>query len=221
MRLVVLATLAVPSVAAAHITLTDPPPRTTMEKTRHCGDTTTPRQANPKVAAPGSKYTVKWTETIDHPGHFRISFSMNNGTDFVVPPTSTGTTMGMPTVLVDLIPDVQGNFPIAGRPYTQEITLPNVECNNCTLQVIQLMTDKPPYTTDAASDDIYYQCADFILTNGAPPQPDAGVPPAGGDASTTDPGTGETSGGCNASGQGGSLAVAAGLVAVLARRRRR
>ncbi len=221
MRFVVLATLAVPSVAAAHITLTDPPPRTTMEKTRHCGSSTAPRQATPKVAAPGSKYTVKWTETIDHPGHFRISFSMNNGTDFVIPPTSTGTTMGMPTVLVDLIADVQGNFPAAGRPYSQEITLPNVECNNCTLQVIQLMTDKPPYTTDTASDDIYFQCADFILTNGAPPQPDAGVPPmTGDDAGTTGGGT-ETSGGCSAGGNGGSLAVAAGIVAVLGRRRRR
>lgn len=219
MRLaVVLAALAVPSLAAAHITLTDPPPRTTMEKNQHCG-AAVPRQSMPKVAAPGSKYTVKWDETIEHPGHYRISFSMNNGDDFIIPPTSTGTTMGMPTVLMDLIPDVQGNFPLAGRHYTQEITLPNVECSNCTLQVIQLMTDKPPYTTDVNSDDIYFQCADFILTNNAPPQPDAGVGMMGGDAGTG--GGGTTEGGCNATGAGGSLALAAALLAVLPRRRRR
>jgi hypothetical protein len=94
-----------------------------------------------------------------------------------------------------------------GRRYSQTITLPNMECSNCTLQVIQLMTDKPPYTTDAASDDIYFQCADFVLTNSAP-QPDAGP----------DPGSGQ-SGSCDAGG-GGSFALV-GFVLALPRRRRR
>ena len=188
-----------------------------MLKQRHCGDPAAPRQANPTVRAPGAPYTVVWYETIDHPGHYRISWSMNNGTDFFVPPNATATTVGMdPTVMIDLIPDVQGNFPGGlGRKYTQQITLPNVECSNCTLQVIQLMTDKPPYTTATTSDDIYYQCADFILTNTAP-MPDAGVT-MGGDAGTT--GGGDT-GGCNAGGAGGSLLLAAAVLATLPKRRR-
>lgn len=119
-----------------------------------------------------------WLETVDHPGHYRISFDLD-GSDFFIPPNTTATTVGLdPTVMIDLIPDVQGNLPIAGRMYMQEITLPNVECANCTLQVIQLMTDKPPYTTDTLSDDVYFQCADIQLSNSAPPpvMVDAGVP---------------------------------------------
>jgi hypothetical protein len=222
MKLIVAALLLAPSVAAAHIQLMSPPARTTMQKNRHCGDPAVPRSATPKLLMPGTPLTVVWYETVDHTGHFRISFDID-GTDFFVPPNATATTVGMdPTVMIDLIPDVQGNLPANGRKYEQTITLPNMECTNCTLQIIQLMTDKPPYTTDANSDDIYYQCADIVLSSSAPPPPmvDAGVP--NGDAATTDPGA--TSGGCMASGSasGGALIIAGGALGlVLARRRRR
>jgi uncharacterized protein (TIGR03382 family) len=218
--LVVVAALTLPAIASAHVALTDPPPRTMMLKNRQCGDPAAPRSANPKVLAPGSTYTVKWLETVDHPGHYRISFD-NDGTDFFVPPNATASTMGMdPTVMIDLIPDVQGNFPAAGRMYSQTITLPNIECTNCTLQLIQMMTDKPPYTTALTSDDIYYQCADIVLSSSAPPPPpmvDAGV--TSGDSGTTDPGA--TEGGCNAGGGSGIAVTLAALGLVIARRRRR
>lgn len=220
MKYIVAAVLLAPSMAAAHIQLMSPPARTTMQKNRHCGDPAAARSASPKVLAPGSQLSVVWFETIDHPGHFRISFDVD-GTDFFVPPNTTATTVGMdPTVMIDLIPDVQGNLPAQGRRYEQTITLPNVECANCTLQVIQLMTDKPPYTVTPASDDIYYQCADIVLSNSAPPpMVDAGVP--NGDAATTDPGA--TSGGCMTTrgASGGALIIVGGALGlVLARRRR-
>ena len=220
-NLFVVVALLVPSVAGAHIQLMYPPARTTMLKNRHCGDPAAPRSANPKVLLPGSPLTVVWYETIEHPGHYRISFD-NDGTDFFVPPNTTATTVGMdPTVMIDLIPDVQGNFPAQGRRYEQTITLPNIECTNCTLQVTQMMTDKPPYTTTPTSDDIYYQCADLILSSSAPPpMVDAGVP--NGDAATTDPSG--TSGGCMATrgASGGALILVGGAFGlVLARRRRR
>src|SRR5687767_5344915 len=78
------------------------------------------------------------------------------------------------------------------------ITLPNMTCENCTLQLIQLMTDKPPYTVDATSDDIYFQCADIALRG--PGGTDAGTDGAvvPGDASNSDGGVGATelTGGC-------------------------
>ena len=160
--------------------------------------------------------TVKWLKTVEHPGHYRISFD-NDGTDFFIPPNATATTVGMdPTVMIDLIPDVQGNFPIQGRMYTKDITLPNIECTNCTLQLIQLMTDKPPYTTTTTSDDIYFQCADIMLSNSAPPPPDAGVT-MGGDASTTDP---VARRGRLLDGSGRRTGGRAGLIALRRRRRR-
>jgi hypothetical protein len=54
------------------------------------------------------------------------------------------------------------------------VTLPDLVCDNCTLQVIQVMYDKPPYTTPG--NDIYYQCADLVLRVGGAP-PDAGIEP--------------------------------------------
>jgi hypothetical protein len=41
------------------------------------------------------------------------------------------------------------------------LTLPSVECENCTIQLIQMMTDKPPYAV--GTDDIYYNCLDVRL----------------------------------------------------------
>jgi hypothetical protein len=53
-----------------------------------------------------------------------------------------------------------------GRRYTARVKLPDVECGNCTLQIIQLMTEesKAPYDPAAEdADDIYYQCVDLRL----------------------------------------------------------
>jgi uncharacterized protein (TIGR03382 family) len=214
----VAACLLVPSVAFAHIALTYPPPRTTSLKQGPCGVAGSVRGTNVTTLAPGSTITVKWNETIDHPGHYRISFDAD-GQDFIVPPTANGTTEGMTNVVKDLILDVQGGT--VPRPYQFDITLPNMECTNCTLQVIQLMTDKPPYTTDAASDDIYYQCADITLA--APSSmPDAGMaamPDAGNDMGSGSGGNGEINGGCSATGNASGLLALVGLVGLRRRRR--
>ena len=198
-----------PSIAAAHIAMDYPPPRTTSLKTAPCGAAGSTRGTNVTTLAPGSTITVKWRETIDHPGHYRISFDQD-GQDFVVPPDSTSSTEGMLNVVVDLIPDVAGPVPTNGRPYMKDITLPDVECSNCTLQLLQLMTDKPPYTTDPLSDDIYYQCADITLSRSAP---DGGV--VGGDAGNT----GEAKGGCSTGG-GAGLPLALALLGLVRTRSR-
>ncbi|HEY5933488.1 MAG TPA: hypothetical protein VIU61_02565, partial [Kofleriaceae bacterium] len=82
--------------------------------------------------------------------------------------------------------------------------------------LIQVMTDKHPYTTDVASDDIYFNCADITLSNTAPTV-DAGVPgPDGGGGSNNG---GDASGGCST---GGGLGLGVGLALMgLVRRRRR
>jgi hypothetical protein len=217
--------VAIPSIAAAHISLTAPTPRHADQKTGPCGLANSQRGANVTTLKPGSQLLVRWNETIQHPGHFRISFD-TNGQRFTIPPTATADTQTTdPLVIDDLIPDTS----MAG--YSLQITLPNVECNNCTLQLIQLMTDKPPYTTDAASDDIYFQCADITLSNGAPTID--GAPP---DAAPTGGGMPDASGGPGGGGNpiadnpyvnrgcathDGSLGAALALAGFLWRRRRR
>lgn len=176
--------LVVPSVAAAHVTLTYPPPRTAMQKIGPCGEAGSVRGTNVATLSPGATITVTWNETIQHPGHYRIAFDMD-GQDFTNPPSATTDTSSQsPNLVIDMIPDA------TTMGYSKQITLPNVTCTNCTLQLIQLMTDKPPYDPGTAGDDIYYQCADITLAADAP---DAGTPPDAPPAGMPDSGTGSDS----------------------------
>ncbi len=218
----IVAALLVPSVAAAHAVLTYPPTRSTELKTAPCGAAGSVRGTNVTTLLPGATITVQFKETIDHPGHYRISFD-EDGQDFTIPPDLTTNTEGMLNVVKDLIPDIQGTLPAGGRMYTQDITLPNVECTNCTLQLIQMMSEGGVYSPN---DDLYFSCSDITLAANAP---DAGTQVGGGEDAGVDPGgsggpnSGTESGGCSAGGSG-----AAGLPAALAllgfagfRRRRR
>ncbi len=106
------------------------------------------RTTNAAVLQSGSTINVQFEETINHPGYFRIAFSSASDVGFDQ------------NILVANIPEVT-----ASRFYTQSITLPDIECNDCTLQLIQVMTDRNPPTN-------YYSCADIQLTaSGTLPPP--------------------------------------------------
>ena len=211
-----------PALAHAHLALTNPAPRATPSiKTRPCGSAGSTRGANVVVLAPGAMLEVRWTETVNHPGHYRISFDPD-GQDFTIPLSYTDTTQSN-NVVMDLIPDRSG----MQLQYTQMIRLPDRTCENCTLQVIQMMTDKQPYTPDASSDDIYFQCADIALrapggvdagTDAPVGSPDAGEGADGG-ASATD-----LTGGCGcrtSQSQPAGIAVMVFAMGIATRRRRR
>lgn len=225
-RMLVVAIALAPAIANAHIHLVSPLSRTDQltgeQKEQHCGVTNQVRNpARVTVFKPGETITVTWMETIDHPGHFRIAFQPN-GAEFGIPPAGSGPPSGFPSVdqtgmtdavngsivLKDFIPD---------GTTSAQVTLPNIECANCTLQFIQVMLDKPPYTIDALSDDVYFNCADVTLSTTAP-MVDAGVP-SGVEAGTGSPSPSATTGGCS-TGTASSLPSALVLVGLLARRRR-
>lgn len=173
--------------AWAHLGLVDPPSRYGQGtlKTGPCGRLNGARSNNVTTYVAGSVITLTFDEYIDHPGHFRIAFDEDGDDDFVDPACTAGCDSTTPTierysnanVLLDGIADTAGGFT------TLDVPLPNVECNNCTLQVIQVMYDKPPYVL--GGDDIYYQCADLILVR---PPVDAGVPVDTGPLPDTGPG---------------------------------
>jgi uncharacterized protein (TIGR03382 family) len=239
----VAALLGLPAIAHAHIHMTQPPSRAidaqgNPQKAQHCGDPTVTRGTKITTYKPGETITVTWKETINHPGWFRISFQPN-GEMFRIPPASNGQSednlgnkanSNMPTedltgmmdpggsgsmILKDRIPD---------GTLTTTVTLPNMECTNCTLQFIQVMINNPPYTVALDSNDIYFNCADIVLAAAAT-TPDAGVDPEGPDAGT-DPGNnpgmdlGKVSGGCSAGGLAGWPAMLA-FAGLVGRRRRR
>jgi uncharacterized protein (TIGR03382 family) len=221
--LAALAILVVPAAAAAHVRITSPTPRSSDQlKERHCGQTGSAR-ANVQTFRPGSPLHLVWDEYIVHPGWFRISFQQNGDT-FEIPPASNGKTgsgaaSNYPTEdLTGKTDPGTGSLIIADRikhgTLSMDITLPSVECNDCTLQLIQMMTDKPPYATATTSDDIYFACVDLVLSATAP-IPDAG--PTGGPGAGAGDG-GSSSGGCSATGSPSALLVLAAFG--LLRRRR-
>jgi hypothetical protein len=232
------ALLVAPRIAVAHIELTSPSPRTLSQKDEHCGLAGAPRDPTPTTVTAGSTITLTWNETIGHPGWYRISFQPD-GSTFEIPPASNGPygdgTPGgnFPTedltgttdpgsgsmILLDRIADNTGT-----GSYSQQVTLPNMLCTNCTLQLIQVMTSAHGPYNEPGGNDIYFQCADLILAatlpDAAPPgTPDAGpgnpgVPDAG-------PGGAGVDGGCGCRGGVGPSGILTVLAAVgLVRRRR-
>lgn len=180
--------------AYAHIKLDSPAPRTNDLKAGPCGATGSTRGASVATFAPGQTITVEWDETVDHPGHYRIAFDPDGGDNF---PDPVQPDDAFATTLVDQITDKVGGH------YTQDVTLPDLECDNCTLQLVQVMTTAVPYNS------FYFQCSDIVLSASA----------GGGDDDGTS--SAPTEGGCNAGGTNRGGGVALGLALLLGLRRRR
>ena len=174
--------------ANAHIELMSPPTRTVMQKQGPCGlGPDDPRGPTKATFKPGEVVTITWKETVNHPGHYRIALD-EDGQDGFFEPAAFDDKSGGPGVLVDGIADKDGG------EYSQEVTLPNIECSNCVLQLIQMMTDKPPY---GDGNDLYYQCADIAIvgevggTTGESGStgPDTTSDPSAGGGTTAEPGS--------------------------------
>jgi hypothetical protein len=147
-----------------HVCLVYPTPRVGANCTRSspqkigpCGQA---GRSNVTEFTPGQSITVRFNETVNHPSHFRIAFNPNG--DAFPDPTSVDDKGGGPLILVDGITDEE-----AAEQQIQ-VTFPNVECDSCTLQLIQVMYDKGGNgfggrTAEGGNDDMYYSCADVVL----------------------------------------------------------
>jgi hypothetical protein len=180
------------TVANAHIALLKPAPRTSAQKTGPCGAAGSTRGSTVTTFQPGETIVVEWDETVDHPGHYRIALDLDGDDDFVNPNNPDD---NFPTTLVEPIADK------VGGKYTQQVTLPTTPCDNCTLQLIQVMTTSVPYNS------FYYQCADIVIAG-------EGGGGGGGDEDEA------TQGGCSSSrGAGMGVVFLAGLLGLVRRRR--
>lgn len=114
------------------------------------------------VFRPGETITVRIRETINHPSHYRIAFNPD-GDDFPDPTAIDDILDDHPLILLDGIEDAEE------AEQEVEITFPNIECENCTLQLIQVMYDKQGNGFGGANggpndnDDLYYSCANIAL----------------------------------------------------------
>ena len=136
---------------------------------------------------PGSELTIKINETINHPGHLRVMLDTNmaDGEDFPDPVNCDDVQAvgdignGMYVLGDNMMPEQGATCPGFHTPslrpdssfYDLTVTLPDIECDDCTLQVIQVMTDAGKAAADGTWDPaggrgLYFRCADVRLSNG-------------------------------------------------------
>ena len=154
-----------------------------------CGMAGGTRGENIYTYKEGEKVSVELVEYVSHPGYFRIAFDNDGDDDFVTPASIDPVDPARPcpfnavdkcgksdfynndTVLPgmdNLEPHLAGDF---GKKYTFEVEMPKVECDNCTLQILQVMEDTvhgaynltPSDPGDGSLPDVYFTCIDLVL----------------------------------------------------------
>ena len=121
----------------------------------------------------GSLLHVKVQETVYHPGHYRIALAVNSPTELPVDPKAEtmtndkGQVMSVSgAVMSPVAPPVlaDGLFPHSAKtadPFETDVTIPNINCKHCTLQVMQFMEMHPVNNPGQFS---YHHCAVLHIT---------------------------------------------------------
>jgi len=220
--------LALPATAQAHFTLVTPPPASTSTNGGKgdppCGPTAMPSNVVTAVTG-GSKLTIKLNETVFHPGFYRVALSIKSRDELpldnvvkdasgkVLPPAGPGNSATAVYEENPVFPVLADNlFPHTTdmKMFTGEVTLPNVNCDKCTLQVIEFMANHG--SNGPKEGYFYHHCADLKIT--ADPSKPVFDPSAGsGAGGGSSGGAAGTAGAAGTGGMGaasGSAAVSAG-----------
>ena len=135
-------------------------------------------------AVGGGKLHVKVQETIYHPGHYRIALAVNSPTELPADPkaTTVANERGPQSVSGEIMSPVQmpvladGLFVHQERtatPFETDVTLPNISCKRCTLQVVQFMEQHGAHNPGMYT---YHHCAVVQITADAKRPIDAAWP---------------------------------------------
>jgi hypothetical protein len=145
------------------------------QKLGPCGGNTgnpgTPTNAVTAVTG-GDMLHIKVKETVYHPGHYRVALSVLDRAELPADPedTTKETERGVmsvsakvdpnpkPPVLVDGIWDHHAR---AGQEWETDVKLPNINCDHCSLQVIQFMEE---HAVNKDGRFTYHHCADLKIT---------------------------------------------------------
>lgn len=129
------------SLSWGHARLVSPTPRNNDSgiKSGPCGGLA--RSTNPTVLQGGQSLAISWQETVNHPGKFLFALSManDNFTQNLASVTDNQNGGGLP------------------HSYSTIVAIPNINCETCTIQMIQSMEENP----NAPS--YYYSCADVRI----------------------------------------------------------
>jgi hypothetical protein len=172
--------LAVPAIVSAHFILMEPKgwieenQLGDPQKAGPCGGTSqnagTPTHVITTVPG-GELLHVKVKETVYHPGHFRVALAVLDRKELPTDPedvTREGTrgpisvsgkvSPDKPPILADGILDHHTRIP--QQEFDTYVKIPNINCDHCTLQVIQFMEE---HGVNPDGRFTYHHCADLKI----------------------------------------------------------
>jgi hypothetical protein len=177
-----LAALAVPTGSSAHFRLLAPASWLVEnqlgdpQKAGPCGGTNTdfgkPTYAVTDVKG-GTPLHVQVQETVYHPGHYRIALAVNSPTELPLDPkaqTMTNDKGAIISVSGEIMNPVappalaDGLFQHNAKtdtPFDTDVTVPNINCRSCTLQVVQFMEQ---HGVNNPGQFTYHHCAVLRIT---------------------------------------------------------
>jgi hypothetical protein len=156
------------SPALGHINLLSPVPRVAgipegSLSRRPCAQVRDERlDRNVSVFQPGQTIDVVWDAYVQHVSYFRIAFDADGDDSFSARPSMptdpaaddpTALPAGEGETILAYVQDHTGDL----DHVDEQVTLPNVVCDTCTLQLIQFTYGLP------IADATYHQCADLVL----------------------------------------------------------
>lgn len=172
--------------ASAHFTLESPPtPKGSVDGKGNppCGPDNVDGVVTPVMG--GSQLPIKIKETVRHGGFYRVALSLTTCKDKatcfptdnkvydsankLLNPTGPGTSdhadfeasPKFPILGDNLFPHVQAG---TAESYSGMVTLPNVTCEKCTLQVLEFMAPHGPNGANGIEGYFYRHCADLKIT---------------------------------------------------------
>lgn len=175
--------IATPAAALAHFILLEPASWLVAnrlgdsQKLGPCGGTSADPGTPTGVvgqARGGDMLKVRVQETIFHPGHYRVALAVKSRDELPADPETVtrDTPRGPWSVSAKIDPNpappvladglfVHTEKPAAGQIFEADVKLPNINCEKCTVQVIQWMAEHG-YNKDGGY--TYHHCADVKIT---------------------------------------------------------
>ena len=163
--------------AMAHFKLLSPPPALIEDsaggpdqKSSPCGTGQNSNVVTPLQA--GQTVTLKWQETVVHPGHFRIALALKGRNELKDPVAKIDplkNNCDSATIESPVLPILADGVNVhteaqseVGKMWEATVTIPaNVTCDKCTLQVVQFMAEHAFNNPGGYS---YHHCAELQIT---------------------------------------------------------
>jgi len=111
-------------------------------------------------------------ETVFHPGHYRIALAVRSRTELPADPDvvtretekgawSVSAAIQKPERLPVIVDGLWPHTERPTAPFETDIDVPNINCEKCTLQIIQFMAE---HGRNRDGDFSYHHCADLKIT---------------------------------------------------------